>query len=74
VELTEKEMERLRHRRSVFDEYGATSPVEFMAVAVETFFEPALALRRQHREIYEILAEYFRQDPAAWDDARGLKL
>jgi Mlc titration factor MtfA (ptsG expression regulator) len=74
VELTEKEMERLRHRRSVFDEYGATSPVEFMAVAVETFFEPALALRHQHREIYEILAEYFRQDPAAWDDARGRKL
>ena len=74
VELMEREMERLRRGKSVIDDYGANDPVEFLAVAVEAFFESALELRRRHREVYEVLAEYFRQDPAAWDDARGLKL
>jgi MtfA peptidase len=48
--------------------------VEFLAVAVEAFFEAPLALRKRHREAYTILSDYFRQDPAAWDDARGLRL
>ena len=74
VELMEREMERLRRGKSVIDEYGANDPAEFLAVAVEAFFESALELRRRHREVYEVLAEYFRQDPAAWDDARGLRL
>jgi hypothetical protein len=74
VALMEKEMERLRRGKSVIDDYGADDPAEFLAVAVEAFFESALALRQRHREVYAILAEYFRQDPAAWDDARGLKL
>jgi len=74
VSLMEKEMERLRRGKSVIDDYGAEDPAEFLAVAVEAFFESALALRRRHREVYDILAEYFRQDPAAWDDARGLRL
>jgi hypothetical protein len=74
VELAEREMDRLRRGKSVIDDYGASDPVEFLAVAVEAFFESALALRHRHREVYAILAEYFRQDPAAWDDARGLTL
>jgi Mlc titration factor MtfA (ptsG expression regulator) len=74
AELMEKEIERLRRGKSVLDPYGAEDPVEFFAVAVEAFFEASLALRRRHREVYAFLAEYFRQDPAAWDDARGLRL
>jgi Mlc titration factor MtfA (ptsG expression regulator) len=74
VEAAEKEMERLRRRRrSVFDEYGAHDPVEFLGVAVEAFFEVPQMVRRHHREIYDILSGYFGQDPAAWDDARGLR-
>lgn len=72
VELAEKEMERLRHGRSVFDDYGAHDPVEFLAVAVEAFFEVPQLVRRRHREVYAMLSGYFGQDPAAWDDARGL--
>jgi hypothetical protein len=30
-------------------------------------------VRRRHREVYELLSAYFGQDPAAWDDARGLE-
>jgi len=73
VAVAEKEMERLRHGRSAFDEYGAHDPVEFLGVAVEAFFEIPQVVRRRHREVYAILSAYFAQDPAAWDDARGLR-
>ena len=82
VAVAEKEMERLRaegrrvqhdRHRSAFDEYGADDAVEFLGVAVEAFFETPQVVRRQHSEVYAILSEYFCQDPAAWDDARGLR-
>jgi len=73
-DVADREMERLRRGKSVLDDYGAHDPVEFLAVAVEGFFEMPLALRKRHRELYAILAVYFGQDPAAWDDARGLRL
>jgi hypothetical protein len=74
VEVREREIPRMLRGESVLDDYGAHDPVEFLAVAVEAFFEAALALRRNHGELYELLATYFQQDPAAWDDARGLTL
>jgi Mlc titration factor MtfA (ptsG expression regulator) len=70
--LVTAEMERVRHGKSVLDPYAAENAVEFMAVAVEAFFEIPLDLRARHREVYAILAEYFRQDPAALDEAQGL--
>ena len=72
VAVAEKERERLRRGRSVLDPYGEEDPVEFLAVAVEAFFELPLALRRRHPDLYAILRDYFGQDPAAADDARGL--
>ncbi len=74
VEAREREIPRMLRGESVLDDYGAHDPVEFLAVAVEAFFETALAMRRNHGELYELLVAYFRQDPAAWDDARGLTL
>ena len=65
-------MERMRRGQSVIDPYGAESPVEFLAVAVEAFFERPVALRGGHAEVYSMLREYFGQDPAAWDDARAV--
>ncbi len=73
VRVAEREMERLRAGRSAFDDYGAHDPVEFLGVAVEAFFEIPQVVRRRHRELYAILSGYFGQDPAAWDDARGLR-
>jgi Mlc titration factor MtfA (ptsG expression regulator) len=73
VRLMETEMGRLRRGKSVIDDYGAEEPAEFLAVAVEAFFESALALRERHREVYTLLRDFFGQDPAAWDDARGLR-
>ena len=71
-DLVTAEMDRLRRGKSLLDPYAGESAVEFLAVAVEAFFEIPLDLRDRHREVYAILAAYFRQDPAAWDEARGL--
>jgi len=72
LEVVDHEMDRLRRGKSVLDPYAGESPAEFLAVAVETFFERPLDLRQRHREVYVILRDYFGQDPAAWDQARGL--
>jgi Mlc titration factor MtfA (ptsG expression regulator) len=64
---------RLRDNQSAFDPYGEGDPVEFLAVAVEAFFEIPQRVRRQHAEVYRLLSAYFGQDPAAWDDSRGLR-
>jgi len=74
VEVREREIPKMLRGESLLDEYGAHDPVEFLGVAVEAFFETALAMRRNHDELYELLVAYFQQDPAAWDDARGLTL
>lgn len=63
------EYEQLRRdteqgRTDVLDEYGATNPAEFFAVATECFFEKAIQLRRKHPQLYEELKAYYRQDPA----------
>ena len=51
---------------SVLDDYGATSPAEFFAVASETFFERPQALAEKHGELYATLARYYKVDPRAW--------
>jgi MtfA peptidase len=68
--LVPEEMDRIRHGRSVLDEYGAESPAEFFAVSVETFFELPSDLHDEHGALYGILAAYFGQDPAAWEQGR----
>lgn len=61
------EYERLqRHRRPpVLDPYGAQSPAEFFGVVTEAFFQRPAELRRHHAELYALLAEYYRLDPAS---------
>ncbi len=52
-------------RVSLLDHYGATSEVEFFAVASECFFEQPVEMKRQHPQLYEVLSRFYRQDPAA---------
>ncbi len=54
-----------RGKATLLDDYGATNPGEFFAVTVECYFERPLALRREHPDLYQVLTEYFGQDPAA---------
>jgi len=53
------------HHRTLIDRYGATNPAEFFAVVTETFFEKPRELRARHPELYALLKEFYRQDPAA---------
>lgn len=52
-------------RATLLDTYGAESEAEFFAVATECFFDVPVELREEHPRLYEILAGYYRQDPAA---------
>ena len=45
--------------------YGATNPGEFFAVATEVFFEQPRELAAFEPELYDVLARFYRQDPAA---------
>ena len=54
-----------RHRRTVIDAYGATSPAEFFAVVSETFFEKPRQLQAKHPELYALFAQFYQQDPLA---------
>ncbi len=49
----------------VIDPYGATNEAEFFAVATETFFERPIFLRSQRPALYDLLLDYYRQDPAS---------
>jgi Mlc titration factor MtfA (ptsG expression regulator)/Flp pilus assembly protein TadD len=68
-EVTEAEFERLVEdagydRPTLLDPYGASNRAEFFAVATECFFQQPVSLRRQHPQLYQVLAEWYRQDPA----------
>lgn len=55
-----------RGQRTVFDPYGATNPIEFFAVATETFFERSRSLQQAHPDLYALLHRYYQLDPIAW--------
>lgn len=63
-----------RRRRTFIDPYGAEDPAEFFAVVTETFFERPLELRVRHAELYNVLRDYYRQDPARVFEAAGYHL
>lgn len=49
---------------TAIDPYGAEAIDEFFAVASELFFVDAASLHAEHPALYELLAGYYRQDPA----------
>ena len=57
-----------RRKNKVLDGYGLTSPAEFFAVATESFFEKAPAMRRKLPDLYEQLKRYYAVDPANWSE------
>jgi Mlc titration factor MtfA (ptsG expression regulator) len=65
----QQDYERLRREvgqnsDTLLDEYGATNPAEFFAVATECFFEKPKELQRLHPNLYRELKEFYQQDPA----------
>ena len=45
------------------DFYAATSPAEFFAVLSEIFFERPEVIQQHYADIYELLRQYYRQNP-----------
>lgn len=75
VDVLQPEYEQLvedcRHRRHGFiDCYGATNVAEFFAVLTEEFFERPLSLMNHKPEVYRVLQNYFRLDPATWNGSK----
>lgn len=52
-------------RATLLDQYGTTNEAEFFAVTTECFFDKPTQLARRHPQLYDLLREYYRQDPAA---------
>lgn len=50
-------------RPPVLDCYGTTNLAEFFAVTTEVFFERPRALHQHHAELFDLLADFYRQDP-----------
>lgn len=72
VEVCERAFSKLRERvaagRPTFlDAYGATNEAEFFAVATEHFFDEPAAMQRKEPELYALLRDFYRQDPALRD-------
>lgn len=51
-------------RDTLLDEYGATDEHEFFAVATECFFEQPRDMQAELPDLYGILRDFYRQDPA----------
>jgi Mlc titration factor MtfA (ptsG expression regulator) len=51
--------------RPVIRDYAGTDPSEFFAVVTELFFTTPIALRDHNAELYDVFADYYRQDPAS---------
>jgi hypothetical protein len=51
--------------RPPLQEYAATNPAEFFAVATEAFFDVPIALEHNEPALYDVMRDYYRQDPAA---------
>jgi Mlc titration factor MtfA (ptsG expression regulator) len=61
----ELELMRRGDAGPLLDDYAATDPGEFFAVATEVFFDRSIEFRAAKPQLYEVLAAFFRQDPAA---------
>lgn len=67
--ILERDYKNLQRRVSqdgeaLLDDYGATNPAEFFAVATECFFEKPKELQRLHPDLYQELKRFYQQDPA----------
>ena len=67
VEVCTREFELLQEGRGgeLVDPYGATDPGEFFAVATEIFFNRPVEVAAQKADLYTVLRDFYRQDPAA---------
>ncbi len=64
INMIHEEIEKIMKDRSDINPYGATNQAEFLAVVSEYFFERPDLLEEKNPELYKLLTQIFRQDPA----------
>lgn len=69
VAVCSREYHRLKSeiqsgKKSFLGTYGSTNEAEFFSVATEEFFDRPLRLKEHSPDLYRVLKEYYRQDPA----------
>lgn len=69
IEICSQEYLELSHKiehgePTFFDSYAATDEAEFFAVATENFFNKPEEMKYHHPKLYQVLREFYRQDPA----------
>lgn len=62
LEVSKYETERIQDGDSKMNPYGATSQIEFFAVATEYFFEQPDAMQKNKPELYQLLKTIYQQD------------
>jgi MtfA peptidase len=70
------ELKRLRRhlatgRETVIDAYGAINEAEFFAVTSEAFFEMPHQLSTRHPVLFDLFAQFYRQNPGQLAAAQG---
>lgn len=66
IDVCTDSFDRLRNgdtAHGVLDGYGAVDPGEFFAVVTEVFFAHPTALARVRPELFDVLADFYRQRP-----------
>ncbi|WP_281951911.1 zinc-dependent peptidase [Nitrosophilus kaiyonis] len=71
TKIMKKEFKKLKelykkHKKGFLDYYAINSEAEFFAVATEAFFEKPINLKKSEPNLYNILKEYYKLDPATW--------
>lgn len=69
IETCSREFLRLKKQAEngepgILDRYAATNEAEFFAVATEEFFDHPHSLKKHSPALYQVLQNYYRQDPA----------
>jgi Mlc titration factor MtfA (ptsG expression regulator) len=69
--VIDQEYNRLLHdieagRDTLLDPYGAENEAEFFAVATECFYEQGRELQQEHPDLYAILRDFYKVEPAEW--------
>ena len=72
VEVCTREYEALRAGRGghLLRDYAAVNTGEFFAVATEVFFDLPVRMRREKSDLYDVLVDFYRQDPAQRADRK----
>jgi Mlc titration factor MtfA (ptsG expression regulator) len=67
IEVCNREYERLQQGVDdpLLRSYAGVNQAEFFAVVTEVFFDKPVELREHHADLYDVLREFYKQDPAA---------